>query len=149
MDTQKNKSVLEFTKPFLVQSLFTDNHKNDDKQGEITLSLKTKHSNIVKDDEGNCSAKVLLTVSNMFSGKEDDDEVSSTDDAYNILVTMEASFRWPNKIDESLVNDFLTMNAPSLLLSYVRPIVSSLTAQSRFNPEDIPFMNFVDAQNNN
>jgi len=35
-----------------------------------------------------------------------------------------ANFEWPKDTDEELVNNFLKINAPSMLLAYIRPAVS-------------------------
>ncbi len=41
------------------------------------------------------------------------------------------------------VDKLLNQNAPSLLLSYVRPVISQLTGASPFEAFNIPFMNFT------
>ena len=42
-----------------------------------------------------------------------------------------------------MVDKLLNQNAPSLLLSYIRPIVVQITAASPFPTYNIPFMNFT------
>lgn len=58
-----------------------------------------------------------------------------------IRAVMEAKFLWEN-IDDDKIDDFLDVNAPSLLISYLRPIVSSVTTYAGIAPFSIPFMNF-------
>lgn len=56
-----------------------------------------------------------------------------------------AAFRWnAEKIDEQHQEKLLKQNAPALLLSYLRPTISVITAASPFNAYDIPFMNFTE-----
>lgn len=56
-----------------------------------------------------------------------------------------AAFRWnAEKIDEQHREKLLKQNAPALLLSYLRPTISVITAASPFNAYDIPFMNFTE-----
>lgn len=42
-------------------------------------------------------------------------------------------------------NELLKINAPALLLSNVRPIIALMTSQLGFKPFYIPFMNFIDS----
>lgn len=58
-----------------------------------------------------------------------------------IRAVMEAKFLWENIADDK-IDDFLDVNAPSLLISYLRPIVSSVTTCAGITPFSIPFMNF-------
>lgn len=57
---------------------------------------------------------------------------------------MESSFKWnESEYDEKTVNELLSINAPSLLLGYLRPIVSQITNLSPYPPYNIPFYNFL------
>lgn len=58
-----------------------------------------------------------------------------------IKAVMEAKFLWED-IDDDKIDAFLDVNAPSLLISYLRPIVSSVTSYAGITPLAIPFMNF-------
>ena len=54
-----------------------------------------------------------------------------------------AGFRWDDTLKDDMVNKLLNQNAPSLLLSYLRPIVTQITAASPFDAYNIPFMSFT------
>lgn len=54
--------------------------------------------------------------------------------------------RWKEKLDEEKVHKLLNQNAPSLLLSCLRPVISQLTAASPFGTVNIPFMNFTNQE---
>lgn len=57
---------------------------------------------------------------------------------------MESHFKWnESEYDEKTVNELLSINAPSLLLGYLRPIVSQITNLSPYPPYNIPFYNFL------
>lgn len=82
------------------------------------------------------SAVVILKLT---IGKED---VSAP---FYIYAEEGAAFRWnAEKIDEQHQEKLLKQNAPALLLSYLRPTISVITAASPFNAYDIPFMNFTE-----
>lgn len=58
---------------------------------------------------------------------------------FYIKIKNSAHFKSNN---QQLFDKLIDTNAPALLLSYIRPIVSLLTSQSRFKSFDIPFINF-------
>ena len=59
-----------------------------------------------------------------------------------LLAEEEATFKWEEAIEEVIVKKLLKQNAPSLLLSYLRPIVVQVTQASPCGAYNIPFMNF-------
>lgn len=65
---------------------------------------------------------------------------------HDVPFTLSASifsvFNW-HDLDESQIDSLLKVNAPALLLSYLRPIVANITANSGMTPYTIPFINFT------
>lgn len=45
--------------------------------------------------------------------------------------------------DETMFNKLIDTNAPAMLLSYARPIISLVTLQSGYPAFNLPFMNFT------
>ena len=68
---------------------------------------------------------------------------------FSINFTIGAKFLWGDVFDEPTINGLLSVNAPSLLLSYARPIISTITSTSPVSSYNIPFLNFLDKQENN
>lgn len=62
---------------------------------------------------------------------------------YELSIAMASVFEWEDEIGSEDVDSYLEINAPALLLSYMRPIVSSITASSRFPAVNLPFFNFT------
>lgn len=56
-----------------------------------------------------------------------------------------ANFRWNEQLLGDRVDAFLNQNAPALLLSYVRPIISMVTNVSHYPPYNLPFINFSES----
>lgn len=54
-----------------------------------------------------------------------------------------AVFKLDVKIPGIDFDNLLQINAPTLLLSYARPIISSITAQAGMKPLNLPFFNFI------
>ena len=62
---------------------------------------------------------------------------------FYILAVERADFRWEKELDDARVKSLLDQNAPSLLLSYLRPIIVQITEASAYNVCNIPFVNFA------
>ena len=60
-----------------------------------------------------------------------------------LKMTIGAGFRWNEELEEFKIEKLLSINAPSLLLSYARPIIANITSNSIVE-YDIPFINFVE-----
>ena len=60
---------------------------------------------------------------------------------FKLKIKVASDFKW-EYIEEERVNAMLKNNAPALLLSYMRPIVASITNSSNFPAYNLPFMNF-------
>ena len=54
---------------------------------------------------------------------------------------MGAVFNWTEGLDES-IDSLLATKAPNLLMSYARPVVASITNQSKFPVYNLPFCDF-------
>lgn len=79
------------------------------------------------------SAKVSLTLE---IGKKD------ASDPFYVCATEMAEFRWTDSLNAEMVEKLLNQNAPSLLLGYLRPIISQITAASPYNAYNLPFIDF-------
>lgn len=59
---------------------------------------------------------------------------------------MGANFMWEEAIGEERAKQLLNINAPAVLLSYIRPMVSSMTNSSKYPALNIPFIDFTKVQ---
>lgn len=142
MDTKKNKSDFRFNNPRLIESIFLENlqYKNNlVKASSIPFQFEKTINKIVDlNDNKDCATTVFLSVST-------GDEIKFNEDIpYYIRVTMKADFMWnKNDINKEEANNFLNVNAPALLLSYIRPKIHELTVDADIPVQDIPFINFT------
>lgn len=60
---------------------------------------------------------------------------------FKLKIKVASDFKWEDLSDER-VESMLKMNAPALLLGYMRPIVAGLTNSSNFATYNLPFINF-------
>ena len=87
---------------------------SDENTDDVVFSFETKVQEPEKDENSKLFAKVMFTVSNF------EDLSPTSDEPYFLRVSMESTFSWDEMLDFS-VEDFLKINAPSLLYSFMRP----------------------------
>lgn len=141
MNTQKNASSFKFSDPNLVSSILLINKNYKGNLSEVkTLSFELEAQGTPKvDQKDNCQkSTVLLTVRT-----SDDIEMDDKTPCY-ISVTMEADFLWEKGVyTKDQESKLLEINAPSLLLSYIRPYIAELTGASELPVQHIPFIDFT------
>ncbi len=125
------ESKFQFLNPNLEELVFVEN-KDFNNSGQLEV-VSEKELQVYKDDEN--YAKVELTLS---LNKELDDNRP-----FSLKITISAIFTW-NEIEESDLEEFLNINAQSLLIGYARPIIASVTSSSRFPTYNLPFVNLND-----
>lgn len=59
-----------------------------------------------------------------------------------INITETALFCWSEQLSD--IDRLLSQNAPALLLSYMRPIISTITAASKYSAYNLPYINFTE-----
>lgn len=142
MDTKENKSNFEFDNPQLIESIFLQNLQYEGDLSKITnlpfQFEKTINKITQMQDNQHCATTVFLSATT-----NDKIELTKSTPCY-IRITMKADFFWnKNVINEKEANIFLNINAPALLLSYIRPKVHDLTKDSKIPVQDIPFVDFT------
>ena len=127
------ESRFQFTNPALVKLTFIVNEEFQRMNTEeINISINLSIS-ITKAENKN-EARVAL---NLILGEK------GSNSPFYIEEVEAADFRWDECIDKEMVGKLLNQNAPSLLLSYLRPIITQMTAASPFDTFNIPFINFT------
>lgn len=126
------KSIFQFSNPCLkeLQFLVNPDYKSEeDEPIELSVMMERK----AKREKNEKEAYVDLSVT--IGDKENA--------PFWIYVTEGAKFRWSEEMDDTKVEKFLAQNASALLLGYIRPIVSSITAASKYSAYNIPFVDFT------
>ena len=100
------------------------------------INMKLKFTVTVHKDEKLPEASVDLTCE---LGEK------KSDYPYYLCVTETAKFLWSGSIDDAANLKFLLeKNAPALLLSFLRPVVWSITGLSPYPVYQIPFIDFTE-----
>lgn len=74
-------------------------------------------------------------------------EADDKDTPFSLEIEMQSDFYLKESLPEKEVKILLQQNAPSLLLVYMRPIVSAITGYS-FQSFKLPFLDFTKAELN-
>lgn len=125
-------SPFQFSSPLLLNAqfqIFREPHQDDD----VAIHL---HRNVSHPKDGSRRAVVDLTV--QLNKREDKLRENA---CFFAEVTMQSVFTWSAEVEESRVEQLLESNAVALLISYIRPVLSQLTAASPLQAYNLPFIN--------
>ena len=127
------ESSFQFTTPVLSYLVFEPNEDfniqpGKEVQTQIRMGVAVKKSSVSPE------ATVKLTVE---IGARDGDS------PFYIRAVESGNFRWGNELNDELLKHLLDQNAPTLLLSYLRPIIAQVTSASTYDLLNIPFVNFA------
>ena len=126
-------SPFQFTTPVLSYLVFEQNE--DFKiQPDKEVQTQIKMGVAVKKNNDSPEATVSLTVE---IGERNGES------PFYIRAVESGNFRWKNELNGELVKRLLDQNAPTLLLSYLRPVIVQITAASPYGLQNIPFVNFA------
>lgn len=143
MDTEKNKSFIQFSNPELVRSIFIVNESYDshtEYKQKMKIETKAQEPHNLKDNER--ESKVNLSIKNFDVNIKD---LEKKNIPYFVDISIQSKFKWSkeNNISKDEEIKMLKVNAASLILSYIRPLLAQLTGMSRFSTENIPFIDFT------
>lgn len=127
------ESSFQFTNPTLSKMEFLINDGFDNKKTEVQMRMNIS-VNVSKEKDKN---KALVSLTCEIGEK-------NNDAPFWIRAEENANFKWSDKIAADIEEKLLHQNAPSLLLSYLRPIVSQITAATKYGAYHIPFVNFTE-----
>lgn len=128
-------SPFQFTDPVLTKMSFFVNEdfvaeKKDNIEVNVGIEVNTGE---IKDNEAPVELKIVI-------GEKGEKS------PFYIVAVEGASFKWLAKDfkTETEIDRLLNINAPALLLSYLRPIIAMITSASTYPTYNIPFINFSD-----
>ena len=128
-------SEFQFSNPALSELEFYINEYGTDGENiSVALGMMVNKERISETE-----ALVELTVE---IGKKDNSS------PFYIKASEGAIFRWEKGSfdNEQDIEDLLDINAPSLLIAYLRPIIANVTNASKYPAYNLPFINFNDVK---
>lgn len=124
-------SKLQFLNPYLVELNFNEN-ENFDRKNNKELEMQNKFDIEIQKHKDENIAKVQLSLN---INKDNEDA------PFKLSIKVASDFIWED-MEEKAVENMLNLNAPALLLGYMRPIVANITNVSSFPVYNLPFINF-------
>lgn len=123
-------SKFQFLNPYLTEVHFNINQDfhADDKELEMQNEFQVQ----IKKSKYENRANVGLILE---MNKENNEA------PFKLRIQVASDFKWTD-LDDETVESMLKLNAPALLLGYMRPIVASITNSSCFPVYNLPFVNF-------
>ena len=124
-----NPSIFQFKNPILekVEFMLNDEFEKESFEG-FAIKDKITTKNIEEGKKANVTLEIMI-------GEE------NTNTPFRIHIVMSSVF-YSETLAKEKFEELLVTNAPAALLSYIRPIISSLTSQSGYPTLTIPFMSF-------
>lgn len=131
----KPSSFQLINKPRVIKKIFQVN-KDYDFSGEVLLEID-KNVKVTKMSDEEMVAIVTLNL--RFFQSKDLKEVP-----FKLEMEIEGMFGWDNELKENPIQleDLLKENAPAILYSYLRPIITTTSIDANLPPLVIPLMNF-------
>lgn len=126
-----SNSKVEF-KGYSISKLEMKKIEESKEQKEENFEIKTEYFQNIKDK---LSYKLVMKLSIITKRKE-------------ISMDLEGHFKFDNKFDEQLVEEFLRINGSMILYPYCRAIISSITNLDSDDSIVLPVINFKDYQFN-
>lgn len=123
------QSSLQFKNPILEKLDYKINKNFEDESIDLKFKIKIEinKSKLIN------SALVRVDL-NLF---EDEKE----NYPFNLNVCMSAKFIWDEEFSDDIVDRLLRTNAPSIIISYMRPYVTMITSASGYRPLILPLLN--------
>ena len=119
------ESKFKFERPILKRFSFNEN-ENFEKKEELKIEIELEKR--IKKEEKNGEVNVIFKT------------VNSNEIPFFIEIEMYSKFIWEEGLTEQEIKNALEINAPSLLVSYVRPLVALITGNSKYPSWNIPFL---------
>ncbi len=127
-------SGFQYTNPHVSDFQFKINKEYipDNDSNSLQIKLNVKKANIKSESDGGKQQYVEL---NMIIGDENS--------PFTFNAVIGADFRWSRELDNETVDNLINKNAVSLLIGYLRPIISQFTVQAGITPLNLPFIDLT------
>lgn len=139
------ESLFEFSNPNIYGFQIIQNPKFDFEKEDETFKYLELDSTIHKTKNNKREANVSIDLTNE---KLFNDESIKSDNFKNvkfmISVSAVASFRWNDELKDELIDTLLKQNAVSLLVSYIRPYIATLTSATDNGTFNLPFIDLTE-----
>ena len=134
----KESSFQLIGKPKVTKISYESNEKYVFKD-ELVLELNN-NIQVIKSNEKERRESIVVLNVGIFTIKD----ISSV--PFQINIEIEGRFKWDDKLEGTteILENMLKQNAPAILYSYLRPIITLITVEGNMPPLVIPLVNFCE-----
>ncbi len=127
-------SSFQFTSPHVSEFNFKINkeYKSNNDQDSLPIAFNIKKGNVKTESDGASQQFVELTMT-----------IGNENSPFTFYAVIGADFRWSRELDDETVQNLINKNAVSLLIGYLRPIISQFTVQAGVTPLNLPFIDLT------
>ena len=122
------ESFFRLKSQFTEEIIFKKNSDFKDRKIKLKVSHKLEIKNI---DETSSNVKLIFSI------------FTEAESPFFISITQLGEFQYPSNLDKTDLENLLNINAPAVLLSYIRGLISQITAFSGYPALIVPLMNFA------
>lgn len=126
------ESKFQFLAPYLTQVHFELNPEFDPEDKSCEIKMQNDFSVHIKKgkEENRANVELVLEIN-----------MDNENAPFKMKIGVASDFRWDD-LPEKAVESMLNINAPALLLGYMRPAVANITNSSNLPVYNLPFINF-------
>lgn len=126
-------STFQFMPPYLIRAEFNvHQEKNDETTNQVDINISKKEQ--VSSDNNSAILEVTVQLNRK-------DQLIRKNTLFDAAVTMVTQFRWEEAIPKDKIENLLRYNGVAVLLSYIRPILSTLSSASPYATYHLPYIN--------
>lgn len=125
-------------KPRITKILFETNNQFNFEDG---VSLEVNNNvQVIKNSDKQENDSIVVFRMEIFQSRD------LSDVPFKINLEIEGNFKWDDVLakDTCQLDSMLKQNAPAILYSYLRPIITLITVEANMPPLVIPLMNFYE-----
>lgn len=126
-------------KPKINKFLYETNKNFEFSEAELPIEVNNDIQVMRGSDDHKQEAVVILNIG-IFTMKDFESV------PFKINAEIEGYFKWDEELENNnpILESMLKENAPAILYSYVRPIITLITVEANMPPLIIPLLNFKD-----
>lgn len=127
------QSKFQFLNPYLKETYFIINPEFPLDSVDNEIEMENAFNVHIKRYKNENKANVELTLETNMENEEA---------PFKLQIKVASDFKWED-LNEEMIENMLKINAPTILLGYMRPIVANLTNFAGLPAYNLPFIDFV------
>ena len=134
--SELNQSKLMFKNP-IIEKVFFEKNQDYNSEQKVVNFFPEANMNVQFIDDNRAIASFTFSIG----------ERKDCNPYFSFKATASSEFKWKNLTKEK-AKEQLKVSGPTLLVSYIRPLLANLTSQAGLPPYHLPFIDFTNDSEN-